>query len=120
MFDLNRLETVFGQSVGQWEIPKTYMTAESSHYDPELLAVMLTTTDEQELEHLQFIWLHEAYHHYQYVCLGLDFSEPMREKCGPVAYYGIPSEKAANRFAQRVCVANGWTVPNDFPEGYFT
>lgn len=117
---LYELETAFGTETGLWDIPKTVTTNSQSYYDCELFTVFMSVTDEVEMKFEEFIWLHEAYHHYQNVAEGFDFDDDrLRDSCSEVAYFGIPSEKAANNFAYRVCVKYGWPIPNYFPEGYF-
>ena len=120
MLDIELLETIFGQETGLWDLPKTDLTEGGSYYDSDLFTVFMSTTDDDELYNQEFIWLHEAYHHYQNVAEGWDFNDDhLRDICSNVAYFGIPSEKQANHFAYQVCIKHGWSIPTYFPDGYF-
>ena len=121
---MEALENAYSDEAGTWDLPAftLYTTSEPSCYDPSQCAVVINPDDDGE--HVEFVWLHEAYHHYQCVCEGIDFDEAFeylsRENSPSfVSYLYIPSERAANLFAYRVCKSKGWTIPSYFPKCYF-
>lgn len=69
---------------------------------------------------IPFIWFHEAYHHLQYAIEGIEDDLARRSFNTSDAYYNLPCELAANRFAYKVCKAYGiaFELPSYLPKGY--
>jgi len=94
------------------------MFIEASEYDGEIMLGYLDAPECAEI--LPFVWFHEAYHHLQYAIEGIEDDRARDIVGGSSAYYDLPAERAANKFAYKVCKAYNipFEVPEWLPQGY--